>query len=119
MYIKLASSLSLVVGAMGVGSHAFALDAAEEQVEEVMVTGQRASIQSAQAIKRESEVVVDSVTAVDIGALPDRSVSEALQRIPGVQLQRTNENRDPARLAAEGGAVRMAARSGAESERRE
>lgn len=74
-------------------------------VEEVLVTGQRKSIESAQQLKRDADVVVDSVTAVDIGALPDRSVSEALQRIPGVQLQRTNENRDPARLAAEGGAV--------------
>lgn len=103
-YIKLASSVSLVVGAMGVAPYSFAQDGADG-LEEVIVTGQRASIESAQAIKRQSEVVVDSVTAVDIGALPDRSVSEALQRIPGVQLQRTNENRDPARLAAEGGAV--------------
>jgi TonB-dependent receptor len=103
-YIQLASSLSLVVGAMGVTAPAFA-QSTSEQTEEVIVTGQRKSIESAQMIKRESEVVVDSVTAVDIGALPDRSVSEALQRIPGVQLQRTNENRDPARLAAEGGAV--------------
>jgi TonB-dependent receptor len=37
--------------------------------------------------------------------LPDRSVSEALQRIAGVTLQRTNENRDPARLSSEGGGV--------------
>lgn len=106
MYIKMASSLSLVVGAMSMAIPAFAQEkSADEQTEEVIVTGQRASIESAQMIKRDSEVVVDSVTAVDIGALPDRSVSEALQRIPGVQLQRTNENRDPARLAAEGGAV--------------
>lgn len=105
-YIKLASSVSLVVGAMGVALPSYAQGSnANDEVEEVVVSGQRKSIESAQAIKRESEVVVDSVTAVDIGALPDRSVSEALQRIPGVQLQRTNENRDPARLAAEGGAV--------------
>ena len=54
---------------------------------------------------RTSDQIVDSVTAQDIGALPDRSVSEALQRIPGITLQRTNENRDPARLASEGGGV--------------
>lgn len=74
-------------------------------VDEVVVTGIRAQLRSAQAIKKNSEVIVDSVTAVDIGALPDRSVSEALQRIPGVTLQRTNAARDPARLAAEGGGV--------------
>ncbi|MDR6533280.1 TonB-dependent receptor [Caulobacter rhizosphaerae] len=76
-----------------------------DTVEEVVVTGIRASLKSAQEIKRNSEQIVDSITAQDIGALPDRSVSEALQRIPGVTLQRTNENRDPARLASEGGGV--------------
>lgn len=73
--------------------------------EEIIVTGLRASATAARNIKRDSEVIVDSITAADIGALPDRSVSEALQRIPGVTLQRTNEARDPARLAAEGGGV--------------
>jgi TonB-dependent receptor len=78
---------------------------AQEGVEEVIVTGIRQSLESAQTIKKEAEQIVDSVTAQDIGALPDRSVSEALQRIPGITLQRTNENRDPARLASEGGGV--------------
>lgn len=101
--IKMASSLSL---AMGVAAHTYAADAkAVDAAEEIVVTGQRASIDSAQEIKKNAEVVVDSITAVDIGALPDRSVAEALQRIPGVSLQRTNENRDPARLASEGGGV--------------
>ena len=72
---------------------------------EIIVTGIRASLQSAAEIKRNAEVIVDSITAQDIGALPDRSVSEALQRVPGITLQRTNEARDPARLAAEGGGV--------------
>jgi TonB-dependent receptor len=71
----------------------------------IIVTGIRASLRSARDRKKNAEQVVDSITAQDIGALPDRSVSEALQRIPGVTLQRTNANRDPARLSAEGGAV--------------
>lgn len=75
------------------------------QGQAIVVTGIRASLRSARNIKKNSEQIVDSITAQDIGALPDRSVSEALQRIPGVTLQRTNENRDPARLSAEGGAV--------------
>lgn len=104
MYIKLASSLSLVVGAMGVGSHAFAQDAADEQVEEVMVTGQRASIQSAQDIKRNSSTIVDSIVAEDIGKLPDRSVTEALQRVPGVSVGRYTNN-DAEHPAAEGSGV--------------
>jgi len=72
---------------------------------DIVVTGIRASVQSATQRKKNSEQIIDSITATDIGALPDRSVSEALQRIAGVTLQRTNENRDPARLSSEGGGV--------------
>jgi hypothetical protein len=39
---------------------------------------------TAQNIKRNSDTVVDAITAPDIGALPDRSVNEALQRASGV-----------------------------------
>lgn len=77
----------------------------ETPQDEVVVTGIRASLTSARNTKRNADQIVDSISAQDIGALPDRSVSEALQRIPGITLQRTNENRDPARLAAEGGGV--------------
>lgn len=98
-----ASAVGLAVLAGGAAAQEQEQDATE--VEGLVVTGLRASLQSAQDIKRNSEVIVDSITAVDIGALPDRSVSEALQRISGITLQRTNEARDPARLAAEGGGI--------------
>ncbi|MFL6601553.1 MAG: TonB-dependent receptor [Steroidobacteraceae bacterium] len=110
-----ASVLTLgALGALGSLACGVAVAAAEpanpnadrgEALSEVVVTGIRESLESAQAIKQTSEQIVDSVTAQDIGALPDRSVAEALQRIPGVTLQRTNNNRDPARLASEGGGV--------------
>jgi len=79
--------------------------AAEQDDPGIVVTGIRASIDDARTRKRNSEQIIDSISAQDIGALPDRSVSEALQRIAGVTLQRTNENRDPARLSSEGGGV--------------
>ncbi|MGC4085233.1 MAG: TonB-dependent receptor [Vicinamibacterales bacterium] len=82
-----------------------ATNPADAPLEEVVVTAIRKSLQSSQEIKKNATEVVDSITAVDIGALPDRSVSEALQRIPGITLQRTNANRDPARMASEGGGV--------------
>ena len=103
-YIKLASSLSLVVGAMSVATHAYAQDDSADAVEEVMVTGQRASIQSAQDVKRNASVVVDSIVAEDIGKLPDRSVTEALQRVPGVTVGRYTNN-DAEHPAAEGSGV--------------
>ncbi|HJV70500.1 TonB-dependent receptor [Ideonella sp.] len=54
----------------------------------VVVVGQRASLVSAQQIKRQSLPIVDSVVADDIMRLPDFSVTEALQRVTGVQIQR-------------------------------
>lgn len=77
----------------------------DNNMEEVVVTGQRSSIATSQMLKQEAEQVVDVISAVDIGALPDRSIAEALQRIPGIQLERTTNFRDPARLASEGGDV--------------
>lgn len=72
---------------------------------EVVVTGLRASIQSARDLKRDSDVVVDSVSAQDIGALPDRSVTEAIQRIPGVSITRFTAGNNPDRFSVEGSGV--------------
>jgi TonB-dependent receptor len=76
-------------------------------VAEVVVTGQRAALQSAQKIKQEAPQIVDSITATDIGALPDRSVTEALQRVPGVTIGRTSDNRDADRLSVEGSGLQI------------
>ncbi|MGH1559124.1 TonB-dependent receptor plug domain-containing protein [Caulobacter segnis] len=58
-------------------------------------------------LKKNSEEIVDSITAVDIGGLPDRSVTEALQRVPGVTIGRTNQPRDVDRLNAEGSGIQI------------
>ncbi|MDF0544323.1 TonB-dependent receptor [Sphingobium sp. H39-3-25] len=55
---------------------------------DIVVTGTRASLLSAQSIKQNAPQIVDSIVAEDIGKLPDRNVAEALQRIPGIQVQR-------------------------------
>ncbi|MGI4732414.1 MAG: TonB-dependent receptor [Janthinobacterium lividum] len=55
---------------------------------DVVVTGVRASLSSAQNIKRNSDQIVDSIVAEDIGKLPDRNIAEALQRISGIQITR-------------------------------
>jgi TonB-dependent receptor len=80
-------------------------DPKTQVLKEVVVTGLRQSVMSAEAIKRLAPQIVDAVSAEDIGALPDRSVAEALQRIPGVMIERTDNNRDPARLTDSGGNV--------------
>ncbi|MDO3387231.1 TonB-dependent receptor [Gilvimarinus sp. SDUM040013] len=57
-----------------------------EMLEEVIVTGVRASVTKAIDIKRESMQVMDSIVAEDIGKLPDNNVVESLQRVAGVQV---------------------------------
>ena len=58
------------------------------QLQEVVVTGIRASLERAMDIKRLADVVVDSISAEDIGKFPDANVSESLQRITGVSIDR-------------------------------
>lgn len=62
--------------------------AAESEDLTVVVTGIRASLETAAEIKRRADTFVDSVTASDVTSLPDMSVAEALQRIPGVTVSR-------------------------------
>src|SRR5947208_10400735 len=58
------------------------------QLGRVVVLGMRSSLATAQQIKRGKYEIVDSVVADDIAKLPDFSVTDALQRITGVQIAR-------------------------------
>ena len=71
----------------------------------IVVTGIRGSLANAQKVKRSSDTVVDVITAQDIGALPDRSVTEALQRVPGVAINRFAGSNDPDHFSVEGSGV--------------
>jgi TonB-dependent receptor len=61
---------------------------AEASTDDIVVTGLRASLQSSAQIKRNTMEIVDSITADDIGKLPDPNVAETLTRVPGVQAYR-------------------------------
>ena len=56
--------------------------------EEIVVTGIRASLESALNTKREAQGVVDAISAEDIGKFPDTNLAESLQRITGVSIDR-------------------------------
>ena len=56
----------------------------------IVVTGFRASLQSAVGTKKRQEQIVESVSAEDIGKLPDSSIGESIARLPGIASQRTN-----------------------------
>lgn len=101
------STLALGVAA---SSAVFAQDAPapEDEVSDedvIIVSGYRAALENAQNIKEEADTFVDVITAEDIGALPDRSVAEALQRVPGVNISRFEQRNDPDRFSVEGSGV--------------
>jgi len=56
--------------------------------ESVVVTGYRASLESALNAKREDNGIVDVIKAEDIAKFPDTNLAESLQRVPGVALDR-------------------------------
>lgn len=96
----------LAVSIMALSVPAFAQTApADENLEEVVVTGMRSSLNTAQELKRNADTVKDVITASDIGALPDKSVTEALQRVPGVTIERFASSDDPKHYADEGTGV--------------
>jgi len=63
--------------------------AADEAVQEVVVTGLRQSLVNSMTIKRDSLGIVDAISPEDIGKLPDTNLAESLQRITGVSIDRS------------------------------
>ncbi|RYY76904.1 MAG: TonB-dependent receptor [Gammaproteobacteria bacterium] len=63
---------------------------AQDDAEEIVVTGIKASLQAAMDIKRDSAGVVDAISAEDMGKFPDTNLAESLQRITGVSIDRSN-----------------------------
>jgi len=59
------------------------------EIQEVVVTGLRQSLISAETIKRDSLGIVDAIAPQDIGKLPDANLAESLQRITGVSIDRS------------------------------
>ena len=78
------------VAALALAGTASAQDAPQDatEVEEIVVTGIRSSIESSIASKRTNTSIVEVVTAEDIGKLPDVSIAESLARLPGLTAQR-------------------------------
>ena len=87
------------VAAAGIGAAAPAQSQqvqATAALEEVVVTGFRKSLRESLEVKRNSELVIDSVAGGDIGALPDVTIAESLVRLPGVNGTRDRGNQSQA-----------------------
>ncbi|WP_209348658.1 TonB-dependent receptor [Pontixanthobacter sp. CEM42] len=88
-------ALALAAGLAPQAAFAQDTDPAEEEATEdegdvIIVSGFRASLESAVNEKRNSDLILESVTAEDIGKLPDDSIGESIARLPGVTSQRLN-----------------------------
>jgi TonB-dependent receptor len=79
--------------------------AKDEEVVSVVVSGQRAAMQSATKLKQNAEEIVDGVVAEEAGKLPDKSITEVLQRIVGVTMDRNRSRGDPEHFSVEGSGI--------------
>ncbi len=87
MSLRTAISLALTGAGLMLPAHmALAQDATDDtqELEEVVVTGFRGSLNTALGQKREATAAIDSIVAEDIGKFPDSNLAESMQRIPGV-----------------------------------
>jgi iron complex outermembrane receptor protein len=66
----------------------YAQAAADQNLETVVVTGIRKGIEDAISVKKNADSIVESISAEDIGKLPDNSIAESIARLPGLAAQR-------------------------------
>ena len=90
---RLVRGASATVLAVACISPVYAQDAQTSEIDgatpaDIIVTGFRNSVQTAQAEKRQSTAAVDVIKAEDVAKFPDNNLAESLQRIPGVAISR-------------------------------
>ena len=85
------SAIALAISAVALPGTAFAQDTAAADAnpdDAIVVTGFRASVDSAAAQKKTASSIVEVIAPEDLGKLPDLSIAEALSRLPGLATQR-------------------------------
>lgn len=88
----------LASAAIAIAAPALAQEASQEpanqpsSVDEVVVTGLRATQRNSIAEKRNSAVIVDAIVNDDVGSLPDNSIGDTLERVTGVTADRFKGN---------------------------
>jgi TonB-dependent receptor len=61
----------------------------EPELQEIVVTGMRASLEKSLSVKRDATVVLDSINAEELGRFPDADVADSLEHLPGITIDRT------------------------------
>ena len=59
------------------------------ELQEITVTGIRASLEKSLEIKKDASVVLDSINATEMGRFPDADVADSLEHLPGITIDRT------------------------------
>ncbi|HEY0282276.1 MAG TPA: TonB-dependent receptor plug domain-containing protein [Rhizomicrobium sp.] len=86
--LKFCTQTAVAALLVGVGLTPAQAQTEQGQIETVIVTGFRASLANALEAKQKSNLIMESVTAEDIGKMPDQNIAESLQRLPGIQIAR-------------------------------
>ncbi|HYC73624.1 TonB-dependent receptor [Brevundimonas sp.] len=81
-------AVALSLGAGAAAAQTAPQDPQADQVDEVVVTGYRASLSASLDAKRREANVVDVIVAEDIADFPDLNLAESIQRVPGVAIDR-------------------------------
>ena len=88
IFTRRVSALAIASTMMIAGAAAAQDQPAEQETADIVVTGFRASLDSALGMKRQEAAAIDSIVAEDIGKFPDSNLAESMQRVPGVALAR-------------------------------
>lgn len=87
-FIRYGASLAAMMSVCAAGQAFAQAQPVEEDIETVVVTGFRGSLQTAINEKKRSNDMVDVIKAEDIGQFPDLNLAESLQRVPGISIDR-------------------------------
>jgi len=82
------AGLPLMLLALSGPAQAQTAPASSGDLQEVIVTGIRHAVQQAVEVKRDTDSIVEAISAEDIGKLPDISIADSLSRLPGLTAQR-------------------------------
>ena len=69
-----------------------AADSASDSLSEIVVTGVRQAMKDSISTKKNSDLIGDNITTAEIGQLPDVTIAEELNRLPGVNTTRDRGN---------------------------
>src|SRR5690606_543320 len=85
----LVTAVSLDLLAIAMPTHSQEQEASTaDTLEEIIVRGVRGAQEAGIDIKRATAEISDSIVMEDIGKLPDVTITDALQRVPGIQISR-------------------------------